>query len=420
MSNIYLINKEKFKSIYFSLNFTMNVNEKEISENAVLASVLAKSCRKYKSQKEIEKYLYSLYGAEFEVNVEKYGDLYNIEFVIECINKKFIPNSEDVIPQCLDFLYNIVYDPNITDNKFDDNIVAREKEYILDKIRTKKDDKLRYSVLKMEELMCKNEPFGTYLYGNEDIVNNITSENLYNRYLKIINNSCTTIIASGNLSGYENIEEDIKNIFKNKIDTNISYSDLETNINNNVKSNEVEEEFEKGDTTQSVLSLGLRVNDAQKEDFYALNLYNAILGSTPSSKLFQNFREKESLAYTVRSRYYRFKYMFVIYAGIEKENYEKAKEVINEQLNDMKQKNITEEEFTAAKESVIADLKEWDDSKVALSKMLLANLLTYKESSITVEQMIEDMRKVTLDDVVSVANKVSLEKIFLLGGAANE
>ena len=54
----------------------MNSNEKEISENAVLASLLSKSCKKYKSQTEIEKYMYKLYGAAFEVNVEKYGDLY--------------------------------------------------------------------------------------------------------------------------------------------------------------------------------------------------------------------------------------------------------------------------------------------------------------------------------------------------------
>ena len=151
-----------------------------------------------------------------------------------------------------------------------------------------------------------------------------------------------------------------------------------------------------------------------------LSLYNAILGSTPSSKLFQNFREKESLAYTVRSRYYRFKYIFVIYAGIEKENYSKAKDVIKKQIDDIKEKKVTNEEFNAAKESIIADLKEWDDSKVALSKMLLSNLLTYHYDGVTIDEMIEKMKKVTLEDVVNVANKIVLEKIFLLGGAANE
>ncbi len=420
MINIYKINNEKFKSIYFSVNFTISANEKEISENAVLASVLSKSCKKFKTQKDIEKYLYSLYGAEFEVNVEKYGDLYNVEFAIEGINKKFLPKNIDIIPDCLYFLNEIIYNQNITDNTFEANIVEREKEYILDKIRTKKDDKLRYSVLKMEELMCKNEPFGMYLYGNEDIVKDITAKELYKSYLKLLNNSCITVIVSGNLLGYENIEEIIKDIFRDKINSKVSYTNLLTNIDKSMDSKEIEEVFEEGDTTQSVLSLGLRVNNVAKEDFYALSLYNAILGSTPSSKLFQNFREKESLAYTVRSRYYRFKYIFVIYAGIEKENYSKAKDVIKKQIDDIKEKKVTNEEFNAAKESIIADLKEWDDSKVALSKMLLSNLLTYHYDGVTIDEMIEKMKKVTLEDVVNVANKIVLEKIFLLGGAANE
>ena len=51
---IYKINNEKFKSIYISYNFTMDVKEKELfSNNAVLGALMAKSSSKYNSQKEI-------------------------------------------------------------------------------------------------------------------------------------------------------------------------------------------------------------------------------------------------------------------------------------------------------------------------------------------------------------------------------
>ena len=416
MINIYKINKEKFKSIYISFNLTMNVNKDENSANALLASVLAKSSQKYNSQKEIEKYLYSKYGASFDVNVEKYGDLYNIEFIVEGINKEFLPNKEDVIEDLINFLYDMIYMPNINNNSFDENIVKREKEFILDKIRTKKDDKLRYGVLKMEEIMCKNEGFGMYVYGDEDTVNKITPSSLYSHYIKILDNSCITIIVSGNLKGYENIENVIKDKFKDKINTSKTYSDLLYNTHKNREIDIINENFEKSDTSQSVMSMGIRIKNATKDDFYTLSLYNAILGSTPSSKLFQNFREKESLAYTVRSRYYRFKDMILIYAGIEGKNYQKAKQVIIEQINDIANGNITEEEFIASKESIIADLKEWDDSKIALAKMTLANILILKNNNITVEDMIDKISKVSKDDVIEIAKKMEIEEIFLLGG----
>lgn len=422
MINIYKINKEKFKSIYFSVNFTFNVkSEKEISENAVLASLLSKSCKKYKTQMEIEKYLYSLYGAQFVVNVEKFGDVYNIEFASEVINKKFLPEKKDTLKEIMEFMYNIIYVPNLKNNLFDEELIQREKEIVLEKIRTKKDEKLKYAVIKMEELMCKNTAFGKYLYGNEKEVEKITNNDLYEAYERMLKKSCITLILSGNLEGYENVEEITKEIFKETLDSKVSYEELITNASKEeIKLGKIEEVKEKSDTTQSVLSLGLRVEDYKVEEFYALNLYNAILGATPSSKLFQNFREKESLAYTVRSRYYRFKYMLVIYAGIENKNYQKAIQVIQKQINDIKDEKVTKEEFNAAKESLIADLNEWDDSKVALAKMLLSNLLIYKDNNLKVEDMIKKMQAVTFEEVIAVAKKVKLEKIFFLGGEENE
>lgn len=416
MNNIYKINSEKFKSIYFSINFTMPVNKRQISENALLSAVLGKSNKKFKTQKEIQMYLYSLYGANFDIGIEKFGDLYNIEFRGECINKKYLPNNTDVVNEVLEFLYDAIYNPNILNGAFDEEVVEREKDFILNKIREVKDDKLRYGIRKMEELMCKDEPFSTYVYGDEDDIYKITSSDLYKRYNEVISNSCITFIISGNLLGYEDIEEKVKNIFNNKLVSKLNYKELIYNQKLNHNQEVVEESQQ---TTQSVLSYGLRINNPNSNDFYKLSVYNALLGGTPSSKLFQNFREKESLAYTVRSRYYRFKDIIIIYAGIQKENYEKAKLVIENEINKIKDGEISDEEFEASKKSIISDLKEWNDSKIALSKMFISNLFSLKNDSLTLEQMVDKFEKVTKQDIIDIASKITIEKIYFLGGENN-
>lgn len=416
MNNIYKINSEKFKSIYFSINFTMPVNKRQISENALLSAVLGKSNKKFKTQKEIQMYLYSLYGANFDIGIEKFGDLYNIEFRGECINKKYLPNNTDVVNEVLEFLYDAIYNPNVLNGAFDEEVVEREKKFILNKIREVKDDKLRYGIRKMEELMCKDEPFSTYVYGDEDDIYKITSSDLYKRYNEVISNSCITFIISGNLLGYEDIEEKVNNIFNNKLVSKLNYKELIYNQKlNHIQ--EVVEESQK--TTQSVLSYGLRINNPNSNDFYKLSVYNALLGGTPSSKLFQNFREKESLAYTVRSRYYRFKDIIIIYAGIQKENYEKAKLVLENEINKIKDGEISDEEFEASKKSIISDLKEWNDSKIALSKMFISNLFSLKNDSLTLEQMVDKFEKVTKQDIIDIASKITIEKIYFLGGENN-
>lgn len=416
MNNIYKINSEKFKSIYFSINFTMPVNKRQISENALLSAVLGKSNKKFKTQKEIQMYLYSLYGANFDIGIEKFGDLYNIEFRGECINKKYLPNNTDVVNEVLEFLYDAIYNPNVLNGAFDEEVVEREKKFILNKIREVKDDKLRYGIRKMEELMCKDEPFSTYVYGDEDDIYKITSSDLYKRYNEVISNSCITFIISGNLLGYEDIEEKVKNIFNNKLVSKLNYKELIYNQKLNHNQEVVEESQQ---TTQSVLSYGLRINNPNSNDFYKLSVYNALLGGTPSSKLFQNFREKESLAYTVRSRYYRFKDIIIIYAGIQKENYEKAKLVLENEINKIKDGEISDEEFEASKKSIISDLKEWNDSKIALSKMFISNLFSLKNDSLTLEQMVDKFEKVTKQDIIDIAGKITIEKIYFLGGENN-
>lgn len=414
--NIYKVNNNKFKSIYISYNFTQEVNDTKIfSSYAVLASLMAKSSKSYPTQKEIEKYLNSLYGANFDVNIEKLGDLYNLEFRIEFVNKKFIPSKEELLEKILLFLKEMIYNPA----QWTQDVFKREKDFILQRINERKDEKLKYGIQRAEELLCKDEPFGTYLYGEEDVVKNLSLKDIKDAYSTLINDSITVIV-SGNLDGYDSIDSEIEKIFK-QYDKNFN-----TNIENlkyNIKRQEnykYEEVKEIQDTTQSVLSLGLRIKECTPKDFYVLNVYNAILGTTPSSKLFQNVREKESLAYTVRSRYYRFKDIIVIYAGINKENYKKALDVIKIQLEDIKNGNITDIEFKSARDSLLADLIEWKDSKVAMAKMKLSNLIAFKDADISIDQMREEIKNVKIEDVINISKKIEVEKVFLLGGEIDE
>jgi|GEM_PF-2293212 len=419
MKNIYKVNDNKFKSIYVSYNFTFETKKDEIPKNVITSLILSKGCNKYKTSKEIEEYLSSLYGTNFDINMEKIGDLYNIEFRLECVNKEFLPNKEDVLKPAIDFLYEILYNPKIENNQFDIVTFEREKSFILDKINKRKDEKLKYAVLKTEEILCEKEPFGTYIYGNIKDAEDVKLEDIANTYIKLIEKSSISIVVSGNLNGYDDIDQYIENVFKNKLEKVILSKEL---INISYKNRNVNEEIkeikEKTQTNQAVITLGMRVENLEDDDFYALNIYNSILGGTPSSKLFQNVREKESLAYTAKSRYYRFKGIFVIYAGIEEINYEKAKTVILKQIEEMTNCDISESELNSSKESLISDLLEWNDSKISLAKLAYTNAIS--EKNLTIDELIDNMKKVQLEDVARVAKKVKVELIYLLGGEDSE
>ena len=89
------------------------------------------------------------------------------------------------------------------------------------------------------------------------------------------------------------------------------------------------------------------------------------------------------------------------------------------EINKIKDGEISDEEFEASKKSIISDLKEWNDSKIALSKMFISNLFSLKNDSLTLEQMVDKFEKVTKQDIIDIASKITIEKIYFLGGENN-
>lgn len=419
MGKILKYNDNRFKSLYVSLNFTLKISKEEIARYAISCFALSKGCNKYKTSKSIEKYLASLYGASFDVNIEKIGDLFNFEFKIQCVNKKYLPNEEDVVIKSIEFLNEILFNPNIINNKFESNIFEREKKTVISEIEKRKDEKIKYAVSRAEELMSKGTTAGSFVYGDLESAKSTTNEMAVNAYSNIICRSLKTIILSGNLDGYDNIDEDINKIFGEKLESKIGEQDVLNSINlENEYKEEIDEVKENMDTVQAAICFGMKNFKEKDDDFFVANMYNAILGTTPSSKLFQNVREKASLAYTARSRYYRFKKLFVIYAGIEKKNYEKAKEIIFKQIDDMKDGNITLEEFNTAKSSILSDIKEYRDSKIAMAKFLYMNYINGKD--LTLEDMEKSFNNIKLEDVITYAKNVEVKVIYFLGGDINE
>lgn len=222
--NIEKIIDEKFKSIYISYNFTIPMKNKEMfSYNALLGAIMQKGAKKYPNLKSIENKLSMLYGATYDINVDKYGDLYNFQFRMNFINRKFLPDNEELLDEVLDFLYEMIYNPK----DWTEEEINREKEFILEKINERKDEKLAYASQKMEELLCKDEPYGTYIFGNEKIVKSATKEDLKNAYENIIGSTVNVYVA-GNLNGYDNIEKVIEEKFANKVTNTQKLEDLPT------------------------------------------------------------------------------------------------------------------------------------------------------------------------------------------------
>lgn len=407
MKNIIVKNDNRFKSVFVTVNLLLPLVEDNMGKNALLALVLKKSSSKYKTEKELERALAKSYNASLDVFVEKVNNLYKISFGMEFLNAKYIENIEEI----KEILYSIICTPNINNNLFDEKIFELEKQSLIKKIEEEKDDKRRYAIKRLEEEMFKGTPYGEPTLGTVESVSKITNEELVKHFKYVLQEAFLQVTAVGNLKDMESMPEDI---YK-KVSGYCGKQSLEITQDVEKEITDIQTTIDKQEINQSVLCIGLVIPNTKKEDTYKCMLYNAILGGTPASKLFQNVREKESLAYFSKAQYNRQKNVIYTFSGIAPEMYEKAKEVMLKQVELLKAGDITDVEFNAAKQSLVSAYVELSDTKVTQAKTLLANEIHFGRT-VDFKEMIEEIEKLEKEDVIQIANKVKVSNIYLLGG----
>ena len=295
------------------------------------------------------------------------------------------------------------------DGKFDSLYIEREKENMKLFIESIKNDKREYARKRVIEEMFKNSPYSLYAYGDVESLSKITSEDLYSFYETNFKKSIVNIVVAGAVNE-KAVSSQLSELFGNR-NSNIEMNQIKTSAIRN----EVKTVTEPTDVTQSKLAIGYKTEITRNHPLYfGMLLFDNLFGGSVHSKLFLNVREKLSLAYYASSRYNSYKGFLVVDSGIETKNYEKAKDEINKQLDEMKKGNFTDKDIEFTKLALTNNYKSAKDS--------LSSLLNYYSSSQLVEKFmeideaIEKINKTSREEIISAAQSVKLDTIYLLKG----
>ena len=409
--NLHIIKTNKFKTNLLSVFLTTPLEKEKVTLNALIPAVLRRGSKTMLSQEEISIALEEMYGASFDCGIDKIGDNQVLKFYLETINNEFLPEGEDNLNKAINILLEVIFNPQIENNEFKKEYVESEIKNLKQVIEGRKDSKATYATERCIEEMYKDMPYSLYKYGNVEDLEKINAQNLYDQYLKLINNCKIDIFVSGN------IEEDIKE----KILNNENIQKLQSRealyvINNKesrVKEKKEEQEvFESMDINQGKLIIGLDILEENDTDKYTALVYNAILGGIPTSKMFQNVREKNSLAYTASSSFVRQKANVYIKCGIDIENYEKAVKIIKEQLEYIKKGEFTDRNIEEAKTNIISTINFIpEEQDTELMYYFSQELSGYEMSS---EEYISKINSVTKEDIINLANRIQINTIYFL------
>jgi len=406
--NLHHLATDKFKTNLVQIYFMLPLkNEKEAAMNALIPSVLERGSKNYKDNQLIKTQLENLYGSNMSFNILKRGENQILRFSLEMVNEKFLTHKSNLTIDAFNLLNDIIFNPLTEAGKFNEKYFKQEKEILKQDILSLINDKYSFTVENCLSRMCKNEKYGIYKMGSVSVLDQISNQELFDHYQKILSQAKRSLFLVGNFKSsfvndlFENTELQAgDDIFDEQ--TEVVYRDKKIDF--------YEQELR---VNQARLSIGFRTGITRKmPDYYSLLVFNSLIGGSTHSRLFQEIREKRSLAYYVSSSIETTKGLLLINSGINAENKEKVIELVKKEIAAVAAGDFSEEEFMRSKKSIINHLKQDLDSNKALSAHFLLSLVNNKEESIN--QTIKGVEAVNREDIIAVAEKLKMDTIYLL------
>lgn len=404
--NLHVMPNDKFTTNKISVKFIIPAKKEQVTSLKVLANYVYEANTKYPSFKDLVLKSEDNYIINFDNDFSTLTNNFAFTNTINFLEEKY--TSRDVLKNSIDFLMNTIYNVSFNNQETLSVILNKVEKDIL----RIKDNRKRYASLRFMETFIPDEPISYRMNGYlEDLVKiNLNSLKEYYEYL--INNAQIDVFFVGNIDN-NLLEETLDSWFGNRINNEYSFKVNEQNLRENIL-----EEKEQIDANQSNLFLGFKISDMSEfEKFAVLPVFSYVYGGSGSSILFDTVREKNSLCYTVHSNTNRiYKYM-AVYAGISAENYDKAKDLILLELNNMENEKYAEELIENAKKTIISDSLSIEDSKNSIIDYISS--LTYLDV-IPIEERLELIKKVNKKDISNLIKKISLDTIYFLEGVSNE
>lgn len=399
----FFIENNKFKTNTITVYFKEKTTKENALNRQILPKILLDKTKNYDTKFKLSRKLSSLYSSSLSVRETIVGAYSLLTFSITYIQSKYL--NEDISDEIVSFLTEVIYNPYIIDNKFDDNTINRLKNEFINIIKQKDQS---FPIKTKEQGFKKlynNQSITDRLFTKEDI-NKIDNKKVCEYYNNLLNNNEMLLVFEGD----KDIKEKLS-VFNTNTLTNNDYNQTK------LECEELGLIVTKDKTKQTNLML-IYDNFNHDKEYTIKNIFFAmLLGETPNSLLFQEIREKHSLAYSIGAIYDPFYRIMMIQGGVKLNSLDKTLELINDIFNTLKTKDLNEL-IEETKQSYLNSLYSNLDTKNYLTIRTARNWL--QNSYSTVEDSIKKLNSITSDDIKEIANQIHNKIIYVIQGETNE
>jgi len=308
-----------------------------------------------------------------------------------CFNVKVL---DEHVPVALEILSDLVLHP-----VFDPNDITRERRVILEEIKMDEDnpDYLVHEIF--TQSFWKDHPLGKPILGTKETVKKFERPPVLDAYAHRFAPGNIIVSAAGNLDHDRFVELVTKHFEHMKARKNGFHSPEPKIVSKITLRN-------KKALEQVQLCIGVPAHPIAHEKRHAGYILNTLLGGGMSSRLFQNIRERQGLAYSIYSDLnpYRDTGCLAVYAGTSRESAAKVVQSVVSEFHKLKAEPVPAEELRRSKDQLKGSLMLSLESSTARMSNL-ARQEMYFDRFYDLDELIEKIEAVTVEDLQSLANE---------------
>jgi len=407
--NVHTIKTDKFKTSHVEVIFRDIANKDEMGAYSFLADMLSQSSKTYPRKKDLITRFEELYKIIVYATTLRVGNVLDFHVSLDFINPDYI-NDKNYVEEVIKTLFDIIENPNVTNDEFDLKTFNIVKERLKREINSLKENPMKQSIKEAFKAMSADTPTSYELLGNLESLEKITPSSLYKTYKNLRKNFKVDIFLIGNLEMDDTVSL-IKKYFKNRYI-------IENKLDLMVDNKEIKRLVVKSMASDNVQANLVMIFNLKKlteiEKNITFNVFNYLYGSGGlTSKLYQSIREKNSLCYAISSMYLKYDKLLLVHISLEQANVKKATSLVKKELKNMQVGNFTEEELKDAINNMIVSLDMAQDNNVSI----INNYVFHVFDNLPMpEERVEMFKNIKKEDVINVAKKVKLNTVFTLEG----
>ena len=309
-----------------------------------------------------------------------------------CFNTRVL---DEHLPKAFDVLADIVLEP-----KFAEEDIAREQSVVLEEIRMTQDNPEDLVHELFTQNFWKPHALGKPILGTPETVSSFSRGTLQAWFGQWYTPNNLVITAAGHLT-HEQLMKLVTDRFSGLAPVEDGFADPLPTPTPHITLRT------KSELEQVHICIGVPSLPLTDDRRFAISLLNNILGGGMSSRLFQNIREKQGLAYSIFSELnsYRDSGMLSVYAGTSIETARQLVDCVLDEFRRMRDEPLDAEELRRAKDHLKgATLLALEGSGARMSS--LARYHMYFNRHFSVQELISMLESVTAEDVQQIAREI--------------